>query len=340
MALLPSNIWQKSTSEQQYIVSLFKDIFIEQRFNDLHLVFSSSFGTHNGYNLEQYVGHEMEEFFLKCTKFGLNKDCLISTYLINTSFIYFSLGKKDDCALFEAIFQWDEKEKKLKGNQYYFKIEPKIQFTYRTGIYGNLYPVHNRRRINITPPLKHSFLKEDAHHINSSSLSVGINSTFSQLFTHNTQVEVNTNIIEDLDDSIKVKNVLIQADADDFQFIKTELPAHLGGNFYSLSYKLEDEVTFSFWDKIRIFSSEGVFTSPILMRGIDHPLFIPDLIISATPLHLSCKEEIYPVVVYILFADGEEVFYKYPTERFWEFTKPVKKICLTDPLSFDWIIEF
>lgn len=279
-------IWKEPTTEQLNWVNKFKNIFILQQKNKLTEIFSEDFDYHNGFTREQYSEYEFEEFALKCESFGLLLSCSIQCYQLDNDFIYFSLGKKDDKALFEAIFKWDNTEKKVKGNGYRFKIEPKIQFI------KNNSNISLKRRINLTP-----------------------------------------------NQNTKIKTLLINADNDNFHFIKNELQPHLGGNFYSAIYEYENENQLSFWDNLTIYSTQGVFQSQVLMRGKDHPLFIDNLFPEVKKYSVTCAKGIYPVVLYILLEDGEELFYKYPTQSEWHFHKKIKKVCLTDPLSFDWIVE-
>ena len=75
------------------------------------------------------------------------------------------------------------------------------------------------------------------------------------------------------------------------------------------------------------------------MRGQDHPLFMENLfpeIISK--YEFKVRDDVYPVVINIEFDDGTEDLIKYPLEKILKFDKKIKKICLTDNLSFDWII--
>lgn len=279
-------IWTPPSTEKINWVKQFKDIFIFQKKNNLSDIFSTKFGFHNGFTLEEYTNYEFEEFALKCESFGLTPECSIQCYDLKDDFFYFSLGKKDDKALFEAIFKWDPIEKKAKGNGYLFKIEPKIQF------FKNNNNLYFKRRINLTPK-----------------------------------------------DNIKIKTLTVNADNDDFYIIKNELAPHLGGNFYSAVYDYNNENLMSYWDDITIYSSQGSIKTSVLMRGIDHPLFIDNLFPTISPYEVNCPIGIYPVVLYILLENGEEFYYKYPKENSWKFDSPIKKVCLTDPLSFDWIVE-
>lgn len=280
------NIWNACSEEQMNWVILFKNIFIDQRKNDLELIFSNDFGYHNGFTKEEYAQYEFDEFDMKCASFGLTHQCEIQCFSLADNYFYFSLGKKNDKAVFEAIFIWNEKEKKAKGNGYLFKIEPKIQFI---KIKDTL---QFKRRINLTPQ-----------------------------------------------ENVKIKTLTVNAENNDFYIIKNELAPHLGGNFYSAVYDYSEDNLMSYWDDIVIYSSDGPIKAPILMRGVDHPLFIDNLFPKLSKHEVQCPNGIYPVVLYILLDNGEEYYYKYPKEKCWKFDSPIKKVCLTDPLSFDWIVE-
>ena len=228
------------------------------------------------------------------------------------------MGKKEDQAIFEAIFKWNEKEQKLQGNNYAFKIEPKMQFIKENGV------LTKKRRINLTAPIEQEHKDKESK-------------TLDPLL--NTTTILNQEMTKNVLSENKIKRVLIEVESDSFDFIRTELPAHLGGNFYGLVYDLSQEEGKTFWDNIQIFSQNGVYKYPVLMRGEDHPLFISDLFPEVSDYQVTYKKEIFPVVLYILFEDGEEKFFKYPQQNQYQFEKKIKKVCLTDPLSFDWIIH-
>jgi hypothetical protein len=239
--------------------------------------------------MTEYCNHEFEEFDLKCDKFELNDDAKIECYNLGNSYIYFALGKMTDKAVFEAIFLWDEDSGKVKGNQYKFRLEPKIQFTKNLITNSITY----NRRINIKP--------------------------------------ANNEI---------VKTVLVSSLGHDFHFISNELEEHLGGNFYSLTYHDDENNKNTYWNKLTVFSNKGTIKHPILMRGIDHPLFQNDLFpILLNQNSFKIKDDLFPVIINIVFDDNQEIFYKYPLEKEFIFNKKIKQICLTDNLSFDWIVN-
>ena len=86
-----------------------------------------NFGLHNAVSLKDYTDYEFHEFEMKCANFGLTMQANIVCYDLKDNFFYFALGKKEDNALFEAIFKWDDEKQLAIGNQYQFKIEPKMQ---------------------------------------------------------------------------------------------------------------------------------------------------------------------------------------------------------------------
>ena len=143
-----TKIWNQGTKEQFNVIKRFKEIFINQEKEKINEIFHSDFGIHNGYDLQGYCDYEFEEFELKCERFGLTNDAKIECFDIGNKYVYFSLGKKEDKAVFESIFEWDYESNKLKGNQYFYKIEPKIQF--HKDLKTN--EIKFNRRINIKAP--------------------------------------------------------------------------------------------------------------------------------------------------------------------------------------------
>lgn len=282
-------IFKVASVEQFEIVKKFKNIFIEQLKNNVFEVFSEDFGVHNGYSLQGYCDYEFDEFAVKSQRFELTQEAKIECFNIGNNYIYFSLGKKNDKAVFESIFLWDEKEKKLKGNQYLYKLEPKIQF-YKNAKTEQL---TFNRRINIKAP--HT--------------------------------------------DTQIKQVLISQSSHDFIFFKQNLDDIFGGTFYSLLYQDDNELLNTYWNQVTVFSNNGVSKNKVLMRGVDHPLFINNLFPEViSNYEFSVEKEIYPVVINVEFEDNTEVLIKYPLEKQFKFDKKIKKICLTDTLSFDWIV--
>ena len=282
--------WIKASKEQFDLVEKFKNIFIKQEKNKVDEVFHKDFGLHNGFTVQGYCDYEFDEFFLKCDKFALTTDAQVECFDIGNNYIYFSLGKKDDKAVFEAIFLWDNETQKIKGNQYNYKIEPKIQFykNYKTNVEDF------NRRINIKAP----------------------------------------------DTQSNIKKVIISESSHDLNLVKQELDDIFGGNFYSLIYQNDDFSQNTHWNEVTIFANNAITKNLVLMRGKDHPLFIENLypqIISEYEFNID--KDIYPVVINVEFEDGTEEYFKYPLNKNFKFHKKFKKVCLTDTLSFDWIIS-
>lgn len=139
-------LWIKSDNEKNKWVEKFKKIFINNLKHEIETIFDiESFGIHNSLNIEAYCQHEFDEFKLKCEKFELVENAPFVCYDLPDNMFYFSIGKKDDLALFEGIFTWVEEKKLAIGNQYPYKTEPKIQF-----IKNDLSnKIEFKRRINI-----------------------------------------------------------------------------------------------------------------------------------------------------------------------------------------------
>lgn len=284
-----NNIWNEASLEQLQWVEKFKKIFINNQRQFVHEIFDrENFWQHNGFTMDEYCDYEFEEFSLKCKKFDLTMEASIECYQLKDNFFYFSLGKKEDKAVFEAIFKWNNQNHLVIGNGYYFKIEPKTQFI------KNLNHEHKTlRRINITPKSE-----------------------------------------------IQIHAIVQKEPGEDVVFNKIILPPHLGGNFYNIQYQREEEINDSFWDNIKVATNNGIINQSVLMRGKDHPLFIPNLYpnIINNKQSVIIEKNIFPVVLYVLFEDNSELYFKYPLNNEWHFDKNIKTVCLTDTLSFDWII--
>lgn len=291
------NIWTLSGQDKLSWIEKFKDIFIYQKKHLLGEIFSDNFGIHNGLSMLDYCDYEFAEFHEKHLRFDLTAQASILAYDLLDNYFYFSLGNAREKAVFEAIFQWDASTGTARGNQYPFKVEPKIQFFQNISVTTSKFQQNDstatRRRINFTP----------------------------------------------LND-VKLNNVIVQTAADNFLLVGNSLPAHLGGSFYSFIYEKEDEDYQTFWDISRISTSEGLIKLPILMRGKDHPLFIDNLFpVIETSHSFSVEKTIYPVVINVVFDDNSESYFKYPLEKTFQFEKNIKQVCLTDALSFDWIVN-
>lgn len=282
-------VWKTGNNDHIEIAHKFRDIFIDNDYNRVTEIFDEDFGIHNGYELKDYLEVEFGEFKLKCEKFGLTKNAEVYCAQISNNLIYFSLGKKTDKALFEAVFYFNNQTKKLKGNQYFFKTEPKMQFKINSsGAYSF------NRRINVKGVI----------------------------------------------DDITVRTIIPKRDGEDFYFESSTLADFLGGHFYHTTYKAPIFGEKTYWEMLRFVTNVGTITYPVLMRGRDHPLFIDNLYPEIDEHNVVFKEGIFPVILSVFFTDkNDEEFYKYPIENKYKYENTVKFSCLTDTLSFDWIIE-
>ncbi len=275
-------------SEKFDWVQKFKKIFLEQNIQEISSVFDmENFGLHNGMSLFDYCEYEFKEFRDKSENFGLTLDAEIACYDLDNNYFYFSLGKKEDKALFEAIFGWDYKTNKAIGNGYFGKIEPKMQFIKK----GE--KINKIRRINLKPT-----------------------------------------------SNIEIKKILLSNIPEEDYFESINLTEVMGGKFYSYSYEILNDNNLTYWENIKIYTNKTIIKYNLLMRGENHPLFIKDLyphIIK--PTEFLIKENIHPVIVYVLKENGEEEYFKYPKNKHFVIDFPIKKVCLTDTLSFDWIVE-
>lgn len=286
-----NRIWKKSNHNKFDWVEKFKILFILQNKEFIQDVFDiKNFGIHNSLNLDEYLAYELNEFFLKCDKFHLDMQAQVECFDLGDNLFYFALGKKHDLAIFEAIFRWDEKNQKAIGNQYVFKIEPKMQII-KTKYDKN---INIRRSINLSS-------KDDK----------------------------NIQYI-----------ILNEKEIENQQLKKVVLNPLFGGTFYQYSYEIFEDDCKSYLEKIKIFSDEKKYNSIILMRGNDHPLFQDNCfpILSNNEKNMYIDDNIFPVIIEVILEDNSIQYFKYPQEKIFHFEQKIKSICLTDTLSFDWII--
>jgi hypothetical protein len=284
-------IWNKSNIQKRNWVEKFKKLFILQDKSLLNEVFNiKSFGIHNSFNLEEYLDYELKEFFLKCHKFHLDMSAQVECFDLGYNLFYFALGKKNDLAVFEAIFSWDEKNNIAIGNQYPFKIEPKMQMI--------------KNQLDNTISIRRS--------INLSSK-----------------------------DSKNIQQIVLsQKEVENHQLTKIILDPIFGGVFYQYSYEIFDDDCKTYLEKIKIYSNHQKYSNMIVMRGNDHPLFQNNCfpILSTDKKNIYIDNNVFPVIIEIVFEDQTVQYLKYPKEKQIQFSKKIKSICLTDTLSFDWII--
>lgn len=269
-------------------VQNFKRIFLEQNYEEIEKIFDvENFHLHNGLSLNDYCKYEFKEFKDKSENFGLTLNAEVSCYDLDKDYFYFSLGKKEDKALFETIFKWNKDTNKAIGNGYFGKIEPKMQFI-KNGLSET-----KIRRINFKP-------------------------------------------VNDVD----IKKIMLSNIPEEDYFEGVNLKEIMGGKFYSYSFSLLEDKNLSYWETVKLYTEKGLVKYDVLMRGEDHPLFIKDLyptILSKNKFII--RESIHPVIIYVLKENGEEEYFKYPKEKHFFIDGSIKKVCLTDTLSFDWIVE-
>ena len=139
---------------------------------------------------------------------------------------------------------------------------------------------------------------------------------------------------------VRIKKVLNIEMSENSILIQNELEEHLGGNFYSLVYDRIEEDNKTYWDSLQIVTNNGIIKHNVLMRGTEHPLFQHNLypVLSKDRKSFNYISHLYPVIVCVLMESGKELFYKYPSEKSWSFNEKIASVCLTDTLSFDWIV--
>lgn len=283
------NIWKNSSQEKINWVERFRDIFLNQKKDKVFSIFSeSNFGVHSGLTVLEYSNQEFDEYREKSKRFGINEHSRVECFDIGENFFYFSFGNKEDPAIFEAIFKWNDEEKRAMGNGYLMKVEPKIQFIKESGITKVI------RRINFKPSSKKF-------------------------------------IINKIMTKSMVENVI---------FSEIELEEYLGGRYYNYSYEMIEEDSKTHWEQVSIYSSEGKIKNNVLLRGVDHPLFTEDIfpIIAEDKKSFMIKQKSIPVIIFVK-TEKEEFYFKYPTEKLLKFDEEIKEICITDTLSFDWIVK-
>lgn len=282
-------VWKEASPEIFQLVAKFRNLCIDNDYTNMYEVFDKNFGIHNTFELFDYLNFEFNEFHLKCEKFGLTKDADIHCYEISDNMVYFSLGKKNDKALFESIFYYNKETQRFRGNQYCFTIEPKMQFKIDA---SNQYSY--RRRINI----------------------------------------------KSYDKDLVFKALLPRRDGENFVLESSTLPDFLGGHFYNTNYEAPYFGENTYWEILKIVTNFGIVNYPVLMRGRDHPLFVDNLYCNLDAHKISFKSGIFPAILSVFFYDKDnEEFFKYPTINSYHFDNEVFFTCLTDNLSYDWIIE-
>lgn len=136
----------------------------------------------------------------------------------------------------------------------------------------------------------------------------------------------------------QLKKVFTQSATEETQLINNQMEPHLGGKFFSFTYSRPNEKSETYIDNIRLFTDMGVHKLKAVMRGEDHPIFTSNLHPIVTEKSVQIGELVFPVILYVILENGKEYFYKYPTEKIWHFDSSIHQVCMTDGLSFDWIV--
>lgn len=299
-------LWKKidDNSIIMKLLEKFKLAFIHEDINKAYSCFDKlNFKQHQGWTLEEYINYEMEEFKLKCRSFGLSEDAKISAYFLDKNTIYFAFGKKEDCALFEATWNLNEDNNLLIGNNSLFRWEPKLQSIKR---------------------------------IRDEKKSSADENNYTLSYKRILNIKSPKNIFCDwlCPRKKEISNT---------QLYSFSLESHLGGSFQSLLWdegsNIED--LNSYWLTLRTRANNTIFLQDVMMRGKNHPLFEDDQFPKVNFLNSTIeidKLSIIPVILYIKFANDQEMYIKYPKERYWHFKEKIVSVCLTDNLSYDWIV--
>lgn len=287
-----ASAYPAASEEERALIVQFRRAFVSQ---DRQLAFrcfseSSSFGKHLGGSLEDYIVQEMEEFRVKCKKFGVSEQGPLSVYKLASDRLYFYFGNEEDPALFEAVWALDA-DGKLTGNQSNFRWEPKMQ-----------------------------------------SIRCGTRITRTRA----------CNIKGKRGQTLAWWRLIDKESPNPTQSV-SELEDVLGGTFTSCVYEDPVDDLTSYWATWRIQDSDGEKeTQRVWMRGLDHPQSQGDTFpvvnfdLGQVEAHPNTKTV---VILCVYFDDNTQTMIKYPESRAWDFKKPIRKVCLTDGLSYDWIVE-
>ena len=289
------NIYKPANKDYIGLIENFRQAFVRGDKEGARLCFDEQFGIHMGSDLKTYIEHEMEEFKIKCQRFGLSDQGHLAVYQIDEDRIYFHFGTQADPALFEAVWKTNPRSKKLVGNQSQFRWEPKLKFTKSENKEGYVF----ERSCNI----------KDLHHPENQVVwwrlknLQGIN-----MSTHQESLE-----------------------------------EALGGVFSTIKFSYTKDRGESKWETIRVASSNHQTESTrVWMRGVDHPLLkllaFPE--VDFEQAVVKAHHSIHTVVVlWVLFEDHSTYMVKYPKERTWAFKSKIKSVCITDGLSYDWVVH-
>jgi hypothetical protein len=284
--------YPEATASQRDLVVRFRKAFVSQDVQLAKTCFAekAEFGLHLGGSLDEYIEHEMDEYKVKCAKFGLTEEGPLQVYQLAPDRLYFYFGNTLDPALFEAVWTMNE-QGLLLGNQSKFRWEPKMQSIKK----GTM--VKRTRVCNIKS-------------------NQGLVLSWWRLKDREAANPSHT--ISELEDI-------------------------MGGTFTSCLYEEPFNDTQSYWATWRIQDTQGgKETQRVWMRGLNHPQSqgdtFPEVDFHGGHVRAHPKTKTI-VIVCANFDDGTKTMLKYPEAREWFFDKPIRSICVTDGLSYDWIQE-
>lgn len=123
-----------------------------------------------------------------------------------------------------------------------------------------------------------------------------------------------------------------------------DLEEIMGGFFTACCFEESDPgLVNSYWADFRVKDNLGDTSyQKVWMRGWDHPLANadawPEVDLEAGVVKDSPNTKTL-VILCVDFVDGDRKLFKYPKEKIWDFGKPIQQVCVTDGLSYDWIVK-
>lgn len=123
-----------------------------------------------------------------------------------------------------------------------------------------------------------------------------------------------------------------------------DLEEIMGGFFTACCFEESDpDLVNSYWADFRVKDNLGDTSyQKVWMRGWDHPLANadawPEVDLEAGIVKDSPNTKTL-VILCVDFVDGDRKLFKYPKEKKWDFGKPIQQVCVTDGLSYDWIVK-
>lgn len=121
---------------------------------------------------------------------------------------------------------------------------------------------------------------------------------------------------------------------------KMDMEEVMGGRFLACGFETDD--INGLLSVFRVKTSDGdIETQSLCLRGADHPLFEenqwPEVDFKSGVVTIS--ELTKMVVILTVETESGQEMLKYPVGKKFDFGGPIKKICMTDGLSYDWIVE-